>query len=79
MQGIALKIIMIFFNIFTKREYKKDDDRGDYQTWYKVGFMKETENGGRFIRMFHQPETTYYLFPTDNVEKIPDIQIAEKP
>lgn len=79
MQGIALKNFMIFFNIFTKREYKKDDDRGDYQTWYRVGFLKETDSGGRFMRLFHQPDTTYYLFPTDREEEIPDIQLSEKP
>lgn len=53
-----------YLGIFTRHEYK--DISGVTQTkWYKAGYMKLTENGGRFIRFFHQPKIDFYCFDSD--------------
>ncbi|MBI4930185.1 MAG: hypothetical protein HY841_05445 [Bacteroidetes bacterium] len=51
---------MQIFSICTKRIFEKD---GVVKTkWYKAGIMKITDKGNRYIRLFHQPETEFYIF-----------------
>ncbi len=62
---------MQYLGIFTRHDYQ--DENNESQTrWYKAGYMKVTPQGGRFIKMFHLPETTYYAFETDT--ELPEIQ-----
>ena len=64
-----------YLGIFTRHDYK--DNEGNTQTrWYKTGYMKITENGGKFLRFFHLPQTDYYCFENDSAP-IPEIQLGE--
>lgn len=49
----------VIHDVFTKVGYVKD---GEEKTkWYRVGVFKITDNGGKYLRLFHQPETTYHV------------------
>lgn len=51
---------MQLFNICSRKVYEKD---GEKKTkWYKVGILKMTENGNKYIRLFHQPNTEFFVF-----------------
>jgi hypothetical protein len=64
---------MRYFNIFTRKSFV--DDQGESKfTWYKVGYMKTTPNGGRFITMFNQPDTAYYVLDPEE-QSLPEIQL----
>ncbi len=56
---------MQYYNVCTCKEYK--DKNGEQKTsWYKAGVMKiNPETNGRFLQLFHQPETTFFLFEQD--------------
>ncbi|MBN4051396.1 hypothetical protein JYU16_01130 [bacterium AH-315-M05] len=59
------------FNICTKKEI---DDNGEKKTlWFKVGVLKFTDKGKRYLHLFQQPQTQFYVFEQE--EKLPDIQI----
>lgn len=61
---------MKLYNICTKKHYEKE---GQHKTkWYKVGFLKVAESGKQYIKLFHQPETEYYVFDHDAVEEKPE-------
>ncbi|MCB9233954.1 MAG: hypothetical protein H6581_20020 [Bacteroidia bacterium] len=65
---------MKFYSVLTKREYQ--DDKGDTQIqWYKAGFFKETPNGGRYLRLFHQPNESFYVVADGEREEV--IQLDE--
>ena len=51
---------MKLLNVFTKREFEENGERK--VQWYRVGFMKESEKGGKYLRLFHQPDTEFFLF-----------------
>lgn len=60
---------MKFFSVLTKREYQ--NDQGEIQSqWYKAGYLKETNNGGRFVRLFHQPDVSYYVIAQDEEDQV---------
>ena len=65
---------MKFLNVFTKREFKKD---GEVKSqWYRVGYLKFSENGGIYLRLFQYPNTEFFVMePEDN--KVPDIQVED--
>jgi hypothetical protein len=67
---------MQYQGIFTKREYITKDNITK-SAWYKVGYLKTTEQGGQFIRLFNQPDTSFYVF-TNEDETLPEIQIEDK-
>lgn len=58
-------------NIFSKRNYVKDGEQ--MSKWYKIGILKVTGSGRKYLRLFHQPEITYYVLdkqekPEENTE-----------
>ena len=55
--------------IFTRHEYKDKDGKVNYK-WYKAGYIKLTEKGGKFMRLFHQPNIDFYCFETDPNDSI---------
>lgn len=55
---------MKFYSVLTKRQYEDERGQGQVQ-WFKAGFVKENQKGGRFLQMYHQPNTTYFLVPQD--------------
>ena len=55
---------MQYLSICSRHDYK--DSNGETKTrWYKVGYLKLTENGGKFIRLFHQPHTDFFCFESE--------------
>ncbi len=52
------------------------DQNGEKRrVWRKVGELFNNDSGQMFIRFYHQPETCFYVFHTD--EK-PKVEIAQK-
>jgi hypothetical protein len=64
-----------YLGIFARHDYT--DNEGNTQTrWYKAGYMKLTENGGKFLRFFHQPQTDFFCFEGDQ-NPLPEIQLKD--
>lgn len=60
----------ITHNIFTQYNYIKN---GEHKCgWHRVGILKSTESGRTYLRLFHQPETTFYVVERD----LPDGEAA---
>ena len=54
---------MQLFNICTKKDYEKN---GEKKTkWYKVGVMKIADSGKKYIKLFQQPHTEFFVFDRD--------------
>jgi hypothetical protein len=53
-------------NICTKKEYEKDGEKK--VQWFKIGILKTADSGRKYIKLFHQPQTEFYVF--DNEEKL---------
>jgi len=51
---------MQLFDVCTKRVYEVDGEKK--VKWYKAGFMKTTERGNTYIRLFNQPDVDLYVF-----------------
>jgi hypothetical protein len=54
---------MQLFNICTKREFDKNGERKT--SWYKVGVMKIADSGKKYIKLFQQPQTEFFVFDKD--------------
>ncbi len=60
-----------YLTICSRHDYQ---DNGETKTrWYKVGYMKLTEGGGKFIRLFHQPHTDFFCFESE-ADILPELQ-----
>ena len=58
-----------YLGIFSKHEFI--NEQGEViKRWYKVGYLKMTENGGKFIRLFHQPQHDYFCFENEATEPL---------
>lgn len=58
---------MQLLNICTKKDYEKN---GEKKTkWYKVGVLKIADSGKRYIKMFHQPQTEFFVFDNEENNK----------
>ena len=51
---------MLIYDICVQRHYEKDGMKKI--KWYKVGFLKEMENGKKYIRLFLHPQTELFVF-----------------
>jgi len=54
---------MKLYNICTRKDFEQDNVRKS--VWYKVGFLKETNGGRKYIKLFHQPLTEFFVFQKD--------------
>ena len=57
---------MKYLNVFTKREFDQDGERK--VQFYRVGYVKETEKGAKYLRLFLLPDTEFFLFKQDDNE-----------
>jgi hypothetical protein len=49
-----------FYNVLSRRIYK--DAQGiEKKQYFHAGIIKETESGGRYMRMNHQPEVEFFI------------------
>jgi hypothetical protein len=37
--------------------------------WYRAGMMKETDKGTKFLRLFNQPETDFFIFEREESQQ----------
>ena len=58
---------MQLFNICTKKEYEKDGEKK--VLWYKVGVLKIADSGKKYIKLFHQPYTEFFVFDKDEKQQ----------
>jgi len=58
---------MQLHSICTKKEYLKDGEKKT--VWYKVGVLKVAESGKSYIKLYHQPETEFFIFNQDENSK----------
>ena len=63
---------MKIFNICTQRVYEINGEKK--VSWYRVGFLKVTENGNQYIRLFQQPETTFFVFERDDEQSHQEVK-----
>jgi hypothetical protein len=56
---------MQILSIYTRKIYEKDGQKK--VQWYKVGILKENDNGRKFIKLFSQPNDDFFI--VDNNEK----------
>ena len=57
------------YDVCTKRVYEKNGEKKI--KWYRAGILKETEQGTRFLRFFHQPEIDFFIFESMNPDSSP--------
>jgi len=63
---------MKLFNICTRKDFEKE---GMHKSvWYKVGLLKEADSGKRYIKLFHQPQTEFFVFDKDDNSLPSEIQ-----
>jgi hypothetical protein len=51
---------MLIYDICVRRNYEKNGEKKI--KWYKVGFLKVAETGKKYIRLFQQPNTEFFVF-----------------
>ena len=54
---------MQLLNVCSRKIYDKNGEKKI--KWYKVGLLKITDTGKKYLQMFHSPEREYYLFDHD--------------
>ena len=60
---------MTIYSVLAKKQYTENDGT-TRKLWYKVGFVKETDIGGRYLTLYQQPETTFVVVPQEDREKV---------
>jgi hypothetical protein len=58
---------MKLFDICTRKFYEKEGEKK--MKWYRAGMMKETDKGTRFLRLFNQPETDFFIFEKEEPQQ----------
>ena len=62
---------MQLFSVCTKKEFEENGEKK--MKFYKVGVIKITDRGTKYLRLFHQPSTDFHIF--DNEPRLETIQI----
>ena len=52
---------MKLYDVCTRKFYENKEGIKKIK-WYKAGVMKETDKGTKYLRLFNQPETDFFLF-----------------
>lgn len=64
---------MQYLQICTKKQVKIDGE--DKTLWFKVGTMRVTDKGTRFLTLFHQPDTEFHVFDMEDERELPAIEM----
>jgi hypothetical protein len=59
---------MRLLKICTALDYEKNGEKR--RIWRKVGELFNNDSGKMFIRLYHQPETCFYVFDNDEKPKV---------
>jgi len=54
---------MLMYNICTRKEYEKDGEKK--VKWYRVGALKIADSGKKYIKLFQQPDTEFFVFDVE--------------
>ncbi len=54
---------MQILNVCTKFVYNSHGE--EKVKWFKAGILKITDSGHKYLRLFHQPYTDFYVFEKD--------------
>lgn len=57
---------MKYYNICSLKEYEEHGEKK--RKFYPVGYIKETENGGKYMTLYDRPNTTYCIFDSTEGE-----------
>ena len=52
---------MKYYNVFSKKEYQHQGE--DKTRWLRVGEVKVTDNGGKYLKLFLHPNTDFVILP----------------
>jgi hypothetical protein len=63
---------MRFFDVLTKKVYEKDGEKK--ATSYRAGVMKITDRGNIYLRLFHNPNTDYFIREREPNMPVVDIE-----
>ncbi|MDW3650993.1 MAG: hypothetical protein R8P61_28205 [Bacteroidia bacterium] len=55
---------MKFYQVFSKKEYRHNGE--DKTRWFKIGEIKVTDNGGKYLKLFFLPNTDFIVLPEQN-------------
>lgn len=65
---------MKFYRVLSKKEYTH---KGELKKrWHRVGEIKVTNNGGKFLKLYLFPEQDFYVLP-DQGDESEDILVIE--
>jgi hypothetical protein len=64
---------MQLLNVCSRKIYDKNGEKKI--KWYKVGLLKITDTGKKYMQLFHLPDTEYFIFERD--ETTPEVKIEE--
>lgn len=67
---------MTIYSVLAKKQFI-DHDGTTKKLWYKVGFAKETDAGGRYLTLYHQPDTTFVIVPQEEREQVIQMESEE--
>jgi hypothetical protein len=57
------------FDVLTRKVYEINGEKKI--KWYKARYIKETDKGIKYIRLFFVPETDYFIFEKEKLPHIP--------
>jgi hypothetical protein len=63
---------MQLFDVCTRKFYEKDGEKK--VKWYRAGIMKITDKGSRYLRLFSQPMTDFFIFEKEVPEQSSEMQ-----
>lgn len=64
---------MQIFDVFTKKVYEKEGEQRVIS--YKAGALKVTDRGNMYLRLFHIPNTDFYVRERDS--DLPTVNLEE--
>lgn len=64
---------MQLFDVCTRKFYEKDGEKK--VKWYRVGIMKISDKGSRYLRLFSQPMTDFFIFEKEIPEQASEINL----
>ena len=59
-----------FWDVMTKKEIEVNGEPKDL--WFKVGVVKVTPYGRKYLQLYHQPHTDFFVFEPQE-DELPEI------
>lgn len=63
---------MQFFDVFTKKVFELNGEKK--AKYYRAGFLKITEKGNRYLRLFLLPDVDFYIREREPVIPVVDAE-----